>query len=290
MAPVDIQLVRAEAKHAGETGRICYEAFRDISEGHGFPPDFPSVAAAQLAHRGIIGQKGVYGVVALRDGRVAGSNFLSMLDPVASVGPITVDPSSQNGGIGRLLMEDVLRHARERGFTQVRLMQDSFNTSSLSLYARLGFDIVEPVVLMSPLQTGRPDLKGIRTLKETDMGQIERLSSAIYRTSRANEVAALRDSHFLPLVIEHGSCITGYLVPGFVGHGVAESEEDALALVQEAAARVGPEPARFFCPLTLTSLYRRFLEAGCKAIKVMNLMAIGPYQRPQGVWMPSIGY
>src|SRR3990172_8191934 len=35
---------------------------------------------------------------------------------------------------------------------------------------------------------------------------------------------------------------------------------------------------------------RRGLEAGFRNVKVMNLMALGPYEEPEGVWLPSVLY
>jgi hypothetical protein len=35
-------------------------------------------------------------------------------------------------------------------------------------------------------------------------------------------------------------------------------------------------------------LYRRALAAGHRNRKVMNLMALGPYEDPQGTWVPSV--
>ena len=58
-----------------------------------------------------------------------------------------------------------------------------------------------------------------------------------------------------------------------IGHGVAETEEDALALFGETARRLPPEVARFFCPLSEAGLYRKVLQAGHRAIKVMNRVA-----------------
>ncbi|MGH7807364.1 MAG: GNAT family N-acetyltransferase, partial [Thermodesulfobacteriota bacterium] len=78
--------------------------------------------------------------------------------------------------------------------------------------------------------------------------------------------------------------------PGLFGHGVAETEEDALALIGEAARRLPPEVARFFCPLREANLYRKLMKAGCRAIKVMNLMTLGLYEPPDEVWMPSVLY
>ena len=85
----------------------------------------------------------IYSVVAEKGGRVVGSNFLWESDAVSGIGPITVDPNAQNSGIGRELMNDVLRHAGEKGTLSVRLVQAAYHNRSLSLYAKLGFDTVE---------------------------------------------------------------------------------------------------------------------------------------------------
>ena len=89
---------------------------------------------------------------------------------------------------------------------------------------------------------------------------------------------------------ERGGRVVGYYLAGIAGHGVAETEDDMLALVREAARQMPPDFHRVFCPLTEGSLYRSFLANGSRAIKVMNLMALGPYERPDGVWVPSVLY
>jgi len=54
--------------------------------------------------------------VAELDGRIVGSNCLDERSAIAGLGPLTVDPSIQNRGVGRKLMEAVLVRARERNF------------------------------------------------------------------------------------------------------------------------------------------------------------------------------
>jgi hypothetical protein len=86
--------------------------------------------------------------VAELNGRVVGSNVLWENGKIAGVGPITVDPDAQGESIGRRLMEDVLRRAKESGFEGIRLVQTPFNNRSMSLYSKLGFDVKEPLALM----------------------------------------------------------------------------------------------------------------------------------------------
>src|SRR6516225_4941649 len=59
--------------------------------------------------------------------------------PIAGLGPITIDPVTQNRNAGRRLMQAVLERAEERKFAGVRLVQAAYHSRSLSLYAKLGF-------------------------------------------------------------------------------------------------------------------------------------------------------
>src|SRR5690242_11904667 len=101
--PAGVQLVAAERQHVGELGRICYEAFKDIADRHGFAPDFPSVQVARSVIGTLVERKDFYGVAAIVNGELAGSNFVSLTDPVAGVGPITVDCAFQGRDLGRAL-------------------------------------------------------------------------------------------------------------------------------------------------------------------------------------------
>ena len=284
-----IELVPAEPQHASELGSICFEAFKDIHDRGCGTRDFPTVEIAQQVLGMLVERDDFYSVSALDNGRLVGSNFLSLMDPVAGVGPITVDPSYHSQGVGRTLMQDVIDYARRHDIEQVRLMQDAFNVASLSLYASLGFGVKVPVAFMQAAPLVQAD-DSVRPIGEPDLPAIEELSEHIYKNSRRNEVAAAATYGFAALLRERNGRITGYLLPGIFGHGVAETEEDALALIGEAARRLPAEIARFFCPLTESSFYRSVLQADCRVIKVMNYMTLGPYEQPDEVWMPSVLY
>jgi ribosomal protein S18 acetylase RimI-like enzyme len=282
-----LELVPADPQHVNEIGRICYEAFKEVQEGHGFSPDFPTIDLARQVLGMLVQRNDFYGVVALRDGQPVGSNFLSLMDPVAGVGPITIDCSCQGQGIGRALMEDVISYARRNNIEQVRLLQDSFNVASLSLYTSLGFDVKETAAFMQAAPAAATD-ESVRGVAETDLPSIEELSKRIYGNSRRNEVAAAAPYGFAAFLREQQGRITGYLIPGIFGHGVAETQEDALALIGEAARCLPPPVARFFCPLSQASFFRQAMKAGCRVIKLMNYMAMGRYEPPNEVWMPSV--
>lgn len=287
--PAGVQLVPAEAQHVSELGRICYEAFKDIADRHGFTPDFPSVQYARRVIGMVVERKDFYGVAAIVNGELAGSNYISFTDPVAGVGPITVDCAFQGRDLGRALMQDVIDYARRNNIARVRLLQDAFNTASISLYASLGFDVKHAVAEIILNAAVKADAT-VRPVHANDIEALDALCKKNYKTSRKNELAAAVRAELSPVLRERGGKFTGYLIPGIFGHGVAETTDDAVALATQAARLIPHERARSLCPLDDGPLFRAFLKAGCRTVKMMNLMALGPYEEPDSVWMPSILY
>src|SRR5205085_11767871 len=111
---------------------------------------FTSVQQATYVARLFIGLASVRGTVAEDDERILGAVFLDRGDPIKSIGLIAVDPTSQRLGVGRRLMQAAIEQAGDA--SGVRLVQEAFNTHAMGLYASLGFEVKEPLVVM----TGRP--------------------------------------------------------------------------------------------------------------------------------------
>jgi predicted N-acetyltransferase YhbS len=88
------------AADAPVCGNICYEAFKAIGTEHNFPPDFPSPEVASGLLSKLLAHPRFYSVVAEGEGHIVGSNFLDERSSIAGVGPITVDPTGQNRGVG----------------------------------------------------------------------------------------------------------------------------------------------------------------------------------------------
>jgi GNAT superfamily N-acetyltransferase len=279
-------LIPARAEHVPELGRICYEAFKDLQDRHRFLVDFPSVQRARQVIGLMVTRPEFYGVAAMSDGELAGSNFLTVVDEVAGVGPITVDPAFQGRDIGRQLMLDVLREARDRGIAQVRLVQEAINPGSLSLYASLGFETRHGLGLMRPPAAASEDAT-VRPATSADLDILDVLCRHHYKITRRAELAMILEVGFPAFAREREGRICAYLIPGLLGHGVAENEADAVALATQAARRAS-DPIVVFCPLDEHPLFRAFLQAGFRNLKMLNLMTIGPYETPERVWMPSV--
>ena len=281
-----IELRQARADDVPELGRICYEAFKDIHEKHGFPTDFPTVEFAQQIVGMLTAQEDVYGVAAFEGGTAKGSNFIAMWDETAGIGPVSVDVGSQGEGIGRRTMEHVIARARSQGFEMIRLVQDSFNVRSLALYASLGFDVKEPMSYLA-LSNGNAVDPALRPATPDDLGAMDELCRGIYRISRRHECEVLMQLGLPAFVLDRNG-IRGYLIGLAIGHGVAETDDDMTTLINGLGASVPDSHA--FVPLRNGELYRKTLGAGHRNQKVMNLMALGPYEEPQGTFCPSVAF
>jgi hypothetical protein len=101
--PMAIAMRPIEPADVPEAGRICHDAFKAIVEQHNFPPDFPEPDVAINLLSRLTANLGFYGVVAEQDGRIVGSNFVDERSPIIGLGPITVDPATQNQGVGTAL-------------------------------------------------------------------------------------------------------------------------------------------------------------------------------------------
>jgi predicted N-acetyltransferase YhbS len=273
---------------APAAGQICHDAFKAISQQHGFPPDFPAPEAAIGLMSHMISRRDIHGVVAETDGRVIGSNFLWEGDRVAGVGPITVDPKHQNGAIGRRLMEAVLSRAWQKGISAVRLVQAAYHARSLSLYAKLGFVSREPLVAMQgDALHGSIARHPVRLARPGDREAIDALCRRVHGHDRSNEAGdAIRQG--TAMVVEQGETIVGYTTGiGFFGHAVAEGTEAMKALIAAAPSFGGPG---FLLPIRQAELFRWCLEQGLRVVMPLTLMSIGPYNEPEGSFMPSILY
>jgi predicted N-acetyltransferase YhbS len=271
-----------------ECGRICHDAFAAIANRHGFPPDFPSVEVATSVVAGLIAHPGFFSVVAEYDGRVVGSNFLDERSPICGVGPVTVDPDVQNHQVGRALMIAVIERGAQQHAPGVRLLQAAYHNRSMSLYAKLGFDVREPFAVMqgNPLALRIPGYT-VRPATDEDAVACDALCVRIHGHDRSGE---LRDAlaQGTTQVVERLGRITGYTTGvGLFAHSIAETNDDLIALIGAAEGFSGPG---FLLPMRNTELLRWCLAHRLRVVSMMNLMTIGLYQEPRGAFLASVLY
>src|SRR5262249_4238712 len=285
---MDIRIREGTPADAEICSGICYNAFKTISEAHGFAPDFPAPEVAVGLLTWMLAHPKVYSVIAENDGRIVGSNFLDERNSIAGVGPITVDPTGQNRAIGRRLMDAVHERAAQRNFAGVRLIQAAFHTRSLSLYAKLEYDVREHLACMQGKSIGI-SIAGhvVRPAAEADLEDCNRVCRDVHGHDRDGELqdAIARGS---ATVVEHDGRITGYAtIIGFFGHAVGETNKDVKALIGAAKEFAGPG---FLLPTRNGELFRWCLRNGLRITQPMTLMSKGLYNEPAGAFLPSILY
>ena len=279
---------RAQPADAEACGRICYEAFTKLNNEFNFPPDFPSPEAAQGVLSSMFGNAGFFCVVAEQDGRIFGSNCMDERSTIAGIGPITVDPAVQNKTVGRQLMVAVMDRAAERRFAGVRLVQAAFHSRSMALYAKLGFDIREPLVVMQgPAVREVPAGSVVRTAVAGDLAACNALCQRVHGHNRSGELAA-DVAEGTGRVVERDGKVTAYASHvGFFGHAVAENNAELQTLLGGVDAFAGPG---ILVPTRNTKLFRWCLNRGLRVVEPMTLMTLGLYNEPAGAYLPSILY
>ena len=283
-----LNMRRATLEDAAVLGQINYDAFKAIGDAHNFPADFPSVDDAVGTVTALTSNPGVYSVVAEVDGKIAGSNFMDERNPIAGIGPISVDPSVQNQSIGRHLMENALERVRARNFAGVRLVQTAYHNRSLCLYTKLGFETREPLSVLQgkPLNLKMPGYD-VRRAKEADLEACNRLCRRVHGHHRGGELREAIQSGGAT-VVERLGRISGYAtVIAFFGHVVGESNDDVRALIGAAPMLLGPG---ILVPTRNGELFRWCLANGLRLVQQMTLMTIGLYNEPSGAYLPSIHY
>ena len=132
---------------------------------------------------------------------------------------------------------------------------------------------------------GPPDAN-FRPATADDHDEMDALCREVYRISRKGEYATLAAAGFPAFVLDRGDRIHGYIIGTAIGHAVAETDDDMLALL--ASIGTSTPDAHAHIPMRQGDLYRRALAAGHRNRKVMNLMAYGPYEEPAGTYCPSV--
>jgi len=286
--PDSLTLRAGRPDDASACGRIVFEAFKAISSQHGFPWDFPSVEVTTGLAAMMLSHPGIYSVVAELDGTLVGSNFMDERNPIAGIGPITIESAVQDRTIGRQLMHAVLERSAQRGVAGTRLVQAAYHNRSLCLYTKLGFETREP---LSKIFGTPPRIRiagyDVRPATDADRTACNALCTRVHGHDRGGE---LTDAINLGAarVVEHLGRITGYCTAlAFFWHAGGETNDDLKALIGGANEIAG---GGFLLPTRNGELFRWCLAHGLHLVQQMTLMTIGLYNEPAGAYLASVSY
>ncbi len=260
IAPADVDAV----------AEVDFAAFHEVALRHGMTPVVSAVRDSRAYVRRLHEVDPLGGFVAEDGGRVVGHAWVHARGPIATVGPVAVEPALQRRGIGRALLKQCIQAAGPRA-TQVRLVHESFNTASLGLYLSEGFRIVAPVLELvldaaapAPTPASPPGIS-IRAAGPNDQARIVARDARPFGAPRAQDVERhLRAGR--AVVAERGTTLAGYALggPGFLGSAAGEDPELVLAML----ATLAKEPA-----LRLSS--QRVMILGTDRVLVDGLRTMG---------------
>ena len=183
-------------------------------------------------------------------------------------------------------MQAVMTRATERKFAGVRLVQAAYHNRSLSLYAKLGFVVHEPLACMQGLPIRKTSLGyHVCSAQPSDLGACNDLCVRVHGHDRAGELNdAIQQG--TAMVAESEGRIKAYASSiAFFGHAVGESNQDLQALIAAATEFQGPG---ILVPTRNAGLFRWCLESGLRVVQPMTLMTTGLYNEPAGAYLPSI--
>jgi len=270
------------------SGRILYEAFTHIAEAHSFPSDFPSIEFGEQIAGYLLGNPGFASFVAEDGGQQLGINFLDERGVITGVGPIGIDPTIQNSGVGRQLMDAVINRSEQIDARGIRLLQDVFHNRSFALYTKLGFTARTTAAVMQgpPIANDIGD-RSVRPATMDDLGVCGALCKLTHGHDRNGELRDAIESGGAS-VVEETSGIAGYTTGiGLVGHAVVRSNEDLKALIAAAPEFTGPG---FLLPTGNAELLNWCMGEGLRVEKMMTIITSGFYQNPTTPYLPSVLY
>jgi predicted N-acetyltransferase YhbS len=190
-----------------------------------------------------------------------------------TLGMVLVAPSQQGGGIGRALMEAVLKDAGPRA-----LMLNA-TEAGLRPYESLGFRTVGRIRQHQGEYRATPIATHARSARVEDRAALEALDTAAFGAARTALLDRLLQSG-LAMVLETDQGIRGFAIRHRFGRGqaigpvVAGNETDAIALI---AALAEPGFLRVDIPAEAAQLAARLTAAGLAPVDTPTVMVRGTW-------------
>ena len=261
-------------------------AFYDVALRHAQPPVVRTPADARGYVRHLLTFDPLGGLVAEVDGEVVGMAWLHARGPVATLGPLAVDPDMQGRGIGRALLARCIELAGPR-VPQLRLVHESYNAASLGLYLRAGFRVVAPLVeleLAPDVRAGAvtPSSARLRDAVAADRALLVERDSRAFGASRPQNVDLyLRRGR--ALVAERGTAPAGYAFGigfgrvAYLGSASAEDGEVLLELLASLATALQGDgtAVRALVPAGDRRLVDGLLGIGFRVLRACHYMVRG---------------
>ncbi len=281
------QVVRDMTRNDLEAvGGVLFRAFNDASSRHGYAPRMADAKEGTAWAWAILRHGPHELVVADVDGRAAGICCLHPRGEQGGIGPVAVDPALQGRGVGRMMMEEVIR--RSRGLQSVRLFQEAFNPASFSLYYANDFLPVADMLDLTAGPRGQQQTPPCEHVQELSAQELE--EAVAYDRPRSKYDRRTDFAYYLQwgkvFVHRQGGRIGGLLacLPGArsvqCGPLIAEGEEEAGRLFERAVSVFHDRQCQTRVMARDRSLVRSLQALGFR-VYCLNMLMV------RGAWRPG---
>jgi GNAT superfamily N-acetyltransferase len=238
-----------------------------------------------------------------KSGSLMGACFYHPREYHVSLGIMCVHPEHWRKGVGRAMVEYILKFTKDKGFKACRLVGSAMNMNSFSLYNRSGFvprvSYNDMVITISDRHLkacvlGEERVRDAAIKDISGMGNLEMEVSGIkreidYRYAIKNPRNILHAS-----VYENSQGgIDGFMISvkhcalNMLGPCVARSEEIALALVRKELERFSGTQALMLIPMEKRRMVEQAYKWGAINVETHLKQVWGEFQPFRGLNMPS---
>lgn len=238
-------------------------------------------------------------LVAEDEGKIVGACFYHPRETHVGVGIMAVRPEATGSGVGRALLDEVIKRAED---LPLRLVSSAMNLDSYSLYTRAGFGPVAvyqdmripPDVELPPPPAGPGSVRMANVSHLFGMADLEEEISGIRRAKDLAHFVRNPGGYWTTFVhIAPSGKIDGWLSSvdhagcRMIGPGVMRDENAALALLHMQLSQ-----ARGGSPVFLIGTHESYLIAelykwGARNVEIHFAQVRGSFSPPGGIIMPT---
>ncbi len=236
------------------------------------------------------------------NGRILGACFYHPRETHVSLGIMAVHRNYGGRGVGRSMVEHILRFTRENNYPSCRLVGSAMNMDSFSLYNRSGFvprAVYHDMVVTVPnsgLGARVPGQDRVRDAVREDvagMGDLEMEVSGIKRAVDYRYAIENRKLLHASIYENDQGGVDGFMISvkhpalNMLGPCVARSCAAATALARRELERFRGTSALLLIPAEERNMVEQLYRWGAVNVEIHLQQVWGEFRRVQGVSMPS---